>query len=398
MFDMDNVKIKTLCYFSFLRMRCVVLIVLASVLMIAFPAESQSVSAPQVTLQIKPGEDNPRNSEGDFVTLKDGRILFVYSHFTGKSSSDFGSSHLAARYSSDGGSTWTEKNEIVVENEGAMNVMSVSLLRLKSGKLALFYARKNSINNCIPYMRISDDEGKSWKNPVACITDRPEYYVLNNARVIQLPTGRLLVPVALHTTDVKGVEPEKMESRFNNYGQLFCYYSDDEGKSWKRSGQVKIPDAVMAQEPGLIELKDGSVMMYIRTDRGMQYASYSKDKGKTWNLAVPTNIPSPLSPATIVRDPATKQLVMIWNNYGVMGMGYGKRSPLNTAVSDDEGLTWTNVKTLHDDPDGHYCYTAARFNQQGDLLLSYCAGFRSKGTGLSITNVTKINHGWLFSK
>ncbi|WP_225865512.1 sialidase family protein [Dyadobacter aurulentus] len=359
---------------------------------------SQGQSGPQVTLQLLPGTDNPRNSEGDFVTLKDGRILFVYTHFTGKSASDFGNSHLAARYSSDGGNTWTDKDEIVVENEGAMNVMSVSLLRLKNGKLALFYARKNSINDCIPYLRISEDEGKTWKEPVACITDRPGYYVLNNARVIQLPSGRLLVPVALHTSDVKGVSPEKLESSFNNYGQLFCYYSDDDGKSWKRSAQIKVPDAVMAQEPGLVELKDGSVMMYIRTDRGMQYASYSKDKGKTWQVAVPYNLPSPLSPATIVRDPATGQLVAIWNNFGVLGLGYGKRTPFNIAVSADEGVSWKQVKTIHDDPDGHYCYTAARFNAQGDLLLSYCAGFRSKGTGLSITNLTKINHGWLSSK
>jgi sialidase-1 len=353
---------------------------------------------PQVTMQILPGTDNPRNSEGDFVTLKDGRILFVYTHFTGKSASDFGNSHLAARYSSDGGSTWTDKDEVVVENEGAMNVMSVSLLRLKNGKLALFYARKNSINDCIPYLRISEDEGKTWKEPVACISDRPGYYVLNNARVIQLPSGRLLVPVALHATNVKGLSAEQHESKFNNYGQLFCYYSDDDGKSWKRSAQVKVPDAVMAQEPGLIEMKDGSVMMYIRTDRGMQYASYSKDKGKTWQMAVPYSLPSPLSPATIVRDPATKQLVAIWNNFGVLGLGYGKRTPFNIAVSADEGMSWKQVKTIHDDPDGHYCYTAARFNTAGDLLLSYCAGFRSKGTGLSITNLTKINHGWLFNK
>lgn len=357
-----------------------------------------STGQPVVTLEIKPGTNNPRNSEGDFVTLKDGRILFVYTHFTGNTASDFGNSHLSARYSSDGGNTWTSQDEIVVENEGAMNVMSVSLLRLKNGQIALFYARKNGINDCIPFMRTSDDEGKTWSKPIACISDVPGYYVLNNARVIQLPSGRILVPVALHTTATTGGSIEKLEKSFNNYGQLFSYYSDDQGKTWKRSAQIKVPESVMAQEPGLIELKDGRVLMYIRTDRGMQYASYSKDKGKTWSKAVPYNLPSPLSPATIVRDPATKNLVAIWNNFGVLGLGYGKRSPFNIAISSDEGENWTNVKTIHDDPDGHYCYTAARFNSQGDLLLSYCAGLRSKGTGLSITNLTKINHDWLLSK
>lgn len=124
-------------------------------------ALSQHSNAPKVTLQLLPGPNNPRNSEGDFIELKDGRILYIYSRFTGSSSSDFGSSDLAARWSSDGGQSWTAQDKIVVKNEAATNVMSVSLLRLKSGKIALFYARKNSIADCIPMMRISEDEGET---------------------------------------------------------------------------------------------------------------------------------------------------------------------------------------------------------------------------------------------
>ncbi len=351
---------------------------------------------PVTTLQLHPGPDNPRNSEGDFVELKDGKILYIYSRFTGKSSSDFGSSDLAARWSDDGGKTWTPEDKIVVTNEAATNVMSVSLLRLKSGKIALFYARKNSIADCIPMMRISEDEGKTWGTPVACITDHPGYYVLNNARVIQLPNGRLLVPVALHNTEAKGLTHEELEKKFNNYGILYCYYSDDEGKTWKRSRKVEVPESVMAQEPGLIELRNGSVMMYIRTDAGMQYTSYSSDKGKTWTAATPSNIPSPLSPATIVRDPATGNLVLIWNNFGEMGLKYGKRTPFNIAVSDNEGLTWQNIKTIHNDPDGYYCYTAARFIGNDKLFLSYCASKRS--AALTMTNLTIINTDWLYEK
>ncbi len=29
---------------------------------------------------LPPGPDNPRNSEGDFIALKDGRVLLVYTH------------------------------------------------------------------------------------------------------------------------------------------------------------------------------------------------------------------------------------------------------------------------------------------------------------------------------
>ena len=35
----------------------------------------------KVALELKPGPDNPRNSEGAFMTLKDGRIMFAYSRY-----------------------------------------------------------------------------------------------------------------------------------------------------------------------------------------------------------------------------------------------------------------------------------------------------------------------------
>lgn len=358
-------------------------------------AQSTAVSAPEQTLILNPGPNNPRNSEGDFVTLKDGRILYIYSHFTGDHPSDFASSHLTARYSSDGGATWTDTDRIVVENEGAMNVMSVSLLRLQNGQIALFYARKNSINDCIPYMRISKDEGETWGEPIKCITDRPGYYVLNNSRIIQLAGGRLLMPVALHVSDESS--GNSLESAFNLYGKLFCYYSDDHGVSWKQKGQVPVPDGLMAQEPGLIELENGDVMMYIRTDAGVQYASYSKNKGKKWSEVAPTNIPSPVSPATIVRIPKTNDLLLVWNDNGVMkNSARAKRTPISMVISKNEGITWEKVKVLHDDPDGWYCYTAVHFVNEEEFLLSYCAGNRPAGTGLSITNITKVKVSWLY--
>ena len=43
-----------------------------------------SIAAP-VVLELAPGTGNPRNSEGAFLELKDGKILFVYSHFFGES-------------------------------------------------------------------------------------------------------------------------------------------------------------------------------------------------------------------------------------------------------------------------------------------------------------------------
>src|SRR5690606_14979508 len=145
-------------------------------------AQEQGKKGNQLTLQIKPGPENPRNSEGDFIALKDGRILYVYSRFYGGSGSDHAPAQLMGRYSDDGGKTWTEEDYLIVDKEGDMNVMSVSLLRLHNGTIALFYVRKNSMDDCRPFLRFSTDEAQTWTDPVSCINDQQGYFVVNNDR------------------------------------------------------------------------------------------------------------------------------------------------------------------------------------------------------------------------
>lgn len=328
-------------------------------------------SGVEKVLELSIGTNNPRNSEGDFITLKDGQILFVYSHFTGKSGGDFGNGYLASRFSTDHGKTWSSEDKTVVGQEGDMNVMSVSLLRLKNGSIALFYARKNSDQDCMPMMRISRDEAKTWSDPISCINDRKGYYVLNNNRVIQLTNGRIIMPVSLHN------EPD---SKWSERGRLFAYYSDDNGQTWKCSGEVANPKKVITQEPGVVEQKNGDLFMFIRTNTGVQYASFSKDNGETWNGAEPIRIASPQSPASIVRMPSTGDLVMVWNNNGTNQ----KRTPLNVAVSKDEGKNWERIKIIENDPDGVFCYTAIHFTGN-EILLAY---FNWKTMGITLTRVS----------
>lgn len=311
-------------------------------------------------LQLLPGPNNPRNSEGDFITLKDGRILFVYSHYTGTSGNDNANAFLAGRYSSDKGKTWTQEDVKIVDQEGDMNVMSVSLLRLKNGEIALFYLRKNSVTDCIPYIRISDDEAKTWSDPKPCITDKKGYFVLNNNRVIQLKNGRLVLAVAMHQS------PGEIKS--SAVGRIWSYFSDDNGRTWKSSQEVPNPGSIVTQEPGMVELKNGNILMFIRTTSGVQYFSYSKDKGEMWSRVEPSNIQSPCSPALITRIPSTRDLLLVWNDNGVNQ----KRTPLNIAVSKDEGKTWSNNKILENDPKGSYCYPAILFNYKDrNILLAY---------------------------
>ena len=336
----------------------------------------------RITL-LPPGPDNPRNSEGDFIRLRDGRIMFIYTHFT-SGADDFARAHLAARFSDDGGRSWSDSSVVVLPNEGAENIMSVSLMRLKNNKIALFYLRKNSDEDCRLYLRTSRNEARTWSDPILCHFDLEGYYVTNNDRVIQLSDGRLIVPSAIHNT------PEK--KHFENNAEIVCHYSDNNGKKWKRSATVLKSETAVVQEPGIVELMDGRIMMFCRTDQGYQYISFSSDRGSTWSELEPSGIVSPLSPASIERLPSTGDLLMVWNNTRDT-----KRTPLTVAISRDDGITWEHVRDIETDPDGWYCYTAIDFI--GDyVFLAYCAGNRKTGNGLEATRITRLPVSWLYKK
>ena len=71
-----------------------------------------------------------------------------------------------------------------------------------------------------------------------------------------------------------------------------------------------------------------------------------------------------------------------------------RSTPFCAAVSKDEGATWGLSKTLADDPDGWYCYTAIEF--VGDrVLLAHCAG-DSKVGRLNRTSLTSFDVAWLY--
>jgi sialidase-1 len=353
-------------------MRTLLLAILLAASLIAQPAHAQES---RTVLTLTPSKENPRNSEGDFIRLKNGTLLFIYTHFTG-GGADEASAHLAGRLSTDAGPTWTDHDFPVPAEEGKQNTMSVSLLRLASGEIALFYLVKNSWSDCRPYMQTSADECKTWSDPRPCVT-QPDYYVVNNSRVIQTSTGRLIIPAALHRGP---------NGHFQPRATALCLLSDDNGKTWRASKstlQAPKNSRTGLQEPAIIELQKDRLMMLSRTDQKCQMRSFSNDNGETWTPAENSDIKSPVSPASIARIPKTGHLLLVWNNNDRTA----RRTPLSAAISKDEGKTWSTPRDLETDPQGHFCYTSIHFVDDR-ILLAYCAG--TKPGDLSTTRITTL--------
>jgi len=287
------------------------------------PQHPRLVLERHLTLAPKPG--NPRNSEGDFVQLKDGRWLFIYTHFM-SGADDHSRALLAARESSDGGRSWSENDTVVVSNEGGFNVMSVSLRRLKSGRIALFYLRKNSLQDCRPILRLSDDEGKTWRRSRTLLDKDTSGSRVNfmEPGLVEVSTRRILMVIRT---------------------KLGCQYlseSGDQGENWTPPQ----PSALLSPEAPatLIRIPSTGDLLVVWNDHCGQSEDYRRSQ-------------PPI------------------------------RTPLAAAISRDGGRTWENEKLVEDRAGHGYCYIAVAFAGER-VLLAYCA--HPSSYGLETTQISSF--------
>jgi sialidase-1 len=343
------------------RMSGILLLLSACRSVLAADEPFERILAPAVSTSV-------RKSEASIVTLRDGRLLLAYTEFYTVSPKDDAPARIVGRYSSDSGRTWS-KPFIMVENTAKRNVMSVSLLRLKSGELAMTYMFKNSHEDvsrpgdptdCSVLFRVSRDEGKTFSEPVT-ITPRQSFWVMNNDRLVQLKSGRLLAPC----------------QRLDNWPMVRhsltqVLYSDDAGKTWKGSELVDIrANRDGADEPGVVELNDGRILMYFRTGLGRIYQSFSSDAGATWSTPEATTVAAPMSPSVIKRLPSTGHLLMIWN-HALPRDGYADRFPLTAAISKDEARTW-QIRDLDTDVRFTFGYPSITVDKDRVLVTYWAA-------------------------
>jgi hypothetical protein len=163
------------------------------------------------------------------------------------------------------------------KNVARYATLQPSLLRLKDGGILFGYNVMNRFEG--PdlrfydgkfYVRRSSDEGRTWSDPV-CATPYPSYHTVNPDRIIQLSSGRIIVP-AEWTRELGGGEAGHMVA--------LCYYSDD-GYTWIRS-RTYVDIGATTEEPSIVELRDGRLLMVFRSRNGYVGRAWSSDQGDTW--------------------------------------------------------------------------------------------------------------------
>lgn len=334
-------------------------------------------------------EKNPRKGEGSFLRLKDGRIMYAYTEYCGDDWTDHATARISAIYSSDEGRSFGESRVLIEKRADQMNIMSVSLLRLRSGELGILYLEKVERDGeivCDPIFRRSSDEGESFGPEIHPLKEKGYKGVVND-RVTVLGNGRIIFAVGWKPALKMGDEALR--------GAVAVLYSDDDGETWQQPREIvtsPYDDSNRLYEPGVAELPDGRLWLYMRTAYGCQYQSFSEDGGDSWSTPAPNwRFTSPDSPM-LVRT-VGKYTLAIFNPVPFTCVGESrevwgspKRTPFVLSVSRDGGLsfvdmsyTWRdggydsfveNTYYLEDDPRDSYCYPAV-IDALGGILVAY---------------------------
>ncbi len=297
----------------------------------------------------KPGHVEPLIMEGD----RSGELWFVYSEIYKDRSIHF-------RASDDAGRTWQE-TWTARDSEGREILgFHISVLRLKSGRLGMVYSDTNKEyghpgrESCgMVHYRVSEDRGRTWSDAVlldrmhsCCCTGHA--VVLSSGR-IAAPSFRWISPLVSGEAESWQVNAEGVLSPTFSYS--FVHVSDDEGKTWKRSLSELFVSVNRAawdlEEPTVVELRDGRLLMHLRAAQGRMYRSYSSDGGFSWTRPEAVHIAAANAPSMIRRMPSTGELLMVWNQASRQEIVTSNcRIRLSCAISRDEGETWENFKNL----------------------------------------------------
>ena len=207
---------------------------------------------------------------------------------------------------------------------------------------------------------------------------------------MQLSSGRILLPIWW--------APQVWRGGYVS----FYLYSDDEGKTWTEAkGKVGIPEdkrsgLAGAQEPSVVELKDGSLLMVLRANLGKIYKAHSHDEGETWTKATPTELDAPNSEHLVKRIPKTGNLLLVWNHDKPYKSAPSlPRSRLTAAISTDEGQSWTHFRDIEHHA-GYDCASPAVTFVEDEALITYYYGNRADNHGWESVKLKIVPISWFY--
>ncbi|SFU37274.1 alpha-L-fucosidase [Pustulibacterium marinum] len=218
--------------------------------------------------------------------------------------------------------------------------------------LFLFYKIGPSPSTWWGAYKTSTDFGKTWSTEkkfpdgiLGPIKNKP----------IQLKNGRIIAPSSVEL-DNGAVWHAHME------------LSDDNGKTWRKI--LVHPEAeYKVIQPTIIELKDGTLKAFFRSNADYILTSTSSDHGSSWTNFAKSSLPNPNSGIDAVTL-KNGDFLMVYNPLPEGKNWWEGRNKLNLAYSKD-GENWTDIYQLENEKEGEFSYPAIIQSENGIIHITY---------------------------
>jgi len=242
--------------------------------------------------------------------------------------------------------TWSKPQRIV--SEPGVATYNPVLFRTLDNLLWLFYKFGPSPTNWSGGSLTSSDLGQTWSKPIHLPAGL--YGPIKNKPLI-LSDGTILAGTSVES-----------------YRSWSCWVerSIDNAHTWSRHGPIVVPGTEYGIiQPTIVPISGHRLRMFVRATEQIGRICYadSSDDGLSWTFAKPTSLPNPNSgiDAIKLRD---DRLLLVYNHT------QSGRTPLNVAVSEDDGDTWKDFLTLENGP-GEYSYPAIIQASDGKIHVTY---------------------------
>jgi len=278
--------------------------------------------------------------------------------------------NIVIRSSQDNGKSWSEIQNIVDYPEGKSASDPSMIVDKESEEIFLFYNYMDLDKEPdIYYLHVvvSQDHGQSWSEPEDITSQitlpgwRKDFKFITSGRGIQTRSGKLL------------------HCMVNLDHGMHLFGSDDHGLTWHLIDTPIKP----ANESKVVELDDGTWMVNSRINKkGKRFVHRSSDQGKTWESKPEPELIDPgcngsIIRYTSVRDGDDKSRLLFCNAKMKKG-----RQNLTVRISYDEGLTWSEGKTIYP---GSAAYSSLTVLANGDIGLLFEKDYYSENPFVSFS-------------
>lgn len=271
--------------------------------------------------------------------------------------------------SDDEGATWAPRaiapldQEMELAPTGALLRTADGVLILASSNLAERHFTwddelKDAPGARLPtYVMRSLDDGETWQD-VQKVHDE---WTGANRDILQARDGRIVF------TSMKMLSHPGRHS-------VLTYSSKDRGETWRPSNIIDLGGNGHhggVSEATVVELKDGRLLKYIRTNWSQFWRALSDNGGRSWHPYGPSGVDASSAPGMLKRL-ASGRIALVWNRLNPEGQGEhplkggagiwsatpvsNHREELSISFSEDECENWSPPVVIAMNPGGEASY------------------------------------------